>query len=164
MEHHPSEPAGLTPLSASSTDDVSSGATTGGLTTGDPTVSDTENAGADQAPGLAAASEATEGAAAGDLEGRVVEAIQTIFDPEIPVNIYELGLIYSVLPADNGHVDVQMTLTSPHCPVAESLPGEVRHKVESVSGVSSAAVDVVWDPPWNPDMMSEAAKLELGMF
>ena len=99
-----------------------------------------------------------------DLEGRVVEAIQTIFDPEIPVNIYELGLIYSVQPADNGHVDVKMTLTSPHCPVAESLPGEVRDKVESVGGVASASVDVVWDPPWNPDMMSEAAKLELGMF
>lgn len=99
-----------------------------------------------------------------DLEGRVVEALQTIFDPEIPVNIYELGLIYSVAPDQQGHVDVKMTLTSPHCPVAESLPGEVRRTVESVGGVSSAQVDVVWDPPWNPDMMSEAAKLELGMF
>lgn len=100
-----------------------------------------------------------------DLGPKIIEAIQTIYDPEIPVNIYELGLIYSVSPADtDGHVDVKMTLTSPHCPVAESLPGEVQMTVEGVEGVQAAKVDVVWDPPWNPDMMSEAAKLELGMF
>ena len=100
-----------------------------------------------------------------DLGPKIIEAIQTIYDPEIPVNIYELGLIYSVSPTDeDGHVDVKMTLTSPHCPVAESLPGEVRMTVEGVEGVQAAKVDVVWDPPWNPDMMSEAAKLELGMF
>ncbi len=99
-----------------------------------------------------------------DLEHNIVLALQTVFDPEIPVNIYELGLIYSIEPSPEGQVEVKMTLTSPNCPVAESLPGEVRAKVETVAGVSAARVEVVWDPPWTPDMMSEAAKLELGMF
>lgn len=97
------------------------------------------------------------------LEDRIVEAIKTIYDPEIPVNIYELGLIYNVAIQDNGHVDVVMTLTSPACPVAGSLPGEVEAKVEGVAGVESATVDIVWDPQWNPSMMSEAARLDLGM-
>jgi len=98
-----------------------------------------------------------------DLEKSIVDALRTIFDPEIPVNIYELGLIYNVACKENRHVDVTMTLTSPACPVAGTLPGEVQDKVEGVEGVDSAKVDVVWDPVWEPSMMSEAARLELGM-
>ena len=98
-----------------------------------------------------------------DLEAQIVEAIQTVYDPEIPVNIYELGLIYNVVVRESGHVDVIMTLTSPACPVAGTLPGEVQAKVEGVPGVKSADVEIVWDPVWNPSMMSEAARLELGM-
>lgn len=98
-----------------------------------------------------------------ELEKRIVAAIETIYDPEIPVNIYALGLIYNVAVQANGHVDVVMTLTSPACPVAGTLPGEVQAKVESVDGVESADVEIVWDPIWNPSMMSEAARLELGM-
>ena len=97
------------------------------------------------------------------IESEIVDALRTVFDPEIPVNIYELGLIYNVACNDDGHVDVTMTLTSPACPVAGTLPGDVEMKVESVSGVASAHVEVVWDPVWNPSMMSEAAQLELGM-
>jgi FeS assembly SUF system protein len=97
------------------------------------------------------------------LEDQIVEVLKTIYDPEIPVNIYELGLIYAVTVGDGGHVDVKMTLTSPACPVAGTLPVEVEDKVKGVSGVGSAEIEVVWDPVWNPSMMSEAAKLELGM-
>ena len=102
--------------------------------------------------------------AAVDVEERIVEALKTIFDPEIPVNIYELGLIYDVHLDEQAVADIKMTLTSPHCPVAESLPGDVRRVVESVGGVERAEVEVVWDPAWNPSMMTEAARLELGMF
>jgi FeS assembly SUF system protein len=98
-----------------------------------------------------------------ELEKRVVDVLRTCYDPEIPVNIYELGLIYKVDIQPEGHVHVQMTLTSPMCPVAGSLPPEVEAKVASVPGVSSAKVDVVWDPPWTPAMMSEVAKLKLNM-
>ena len=98
------------------------------------------------------------------LEARIVEALKTVFDPEIPVDIYELGLIYDVRIEENAHVKLQMTLTSPHCPVAESLPGDVERTVRDVEGVEDAKVEVVWDPTWNPAMMSEAAKLELGFF
>ena len=98
------------------------------------------------------------------IEAQVIEALRTCFDPEIPVNIYELGLIYHVDVDDAGAVKVAMTLTSPSCPAAQSLPPEVEAKVKSVQGVSSAKVEVVWDPAWNPSMMSEAARLELGMF
>lgn len=98
-----------------------------------------------------------------DLERAIIDALRTVFDPEIPVNIYELGLIYNVACKEDSHVDVTMTLTSPACPVAGTLPGEVQDKVESVDGVASAKVDVVWDPVWEPSMMSEAARLELGM-
>ena len=98
------------------------------------------------------------------LEENIVEALKTIFDPEIPVNIYEMGLIYDIAIADDGEVDVKMTLTSPACPVAGSLPGEVEYKVQAVEGVKTARVELVWDPAWNPGMMSEAAKLTLGMF
>lgn len=99
------------------------------------------------------------------LEERVVEAIKTVYDPEIPVNIYELGLIYSVdVDKAHGHADITMTLTSPACPVAGTLPGEVEARVEGVPGIDTATVEIVWDPEWNPSMMSEAARLELGMF
>jgi FeS assembly SUF system protein len=98
------------------------------------------------------------------IKDRVVETLRTIYDPEIPVNIYEIGLIYEVNVADDDSVHVLMTLTSPMCPVAESLPPEVEQKVAEIDGVTGAKVEVTWDPPWDPDMMSEAAKLELGMF
>ena len=97
------------------------------------------------------------------LRERVIEIIKTCYDPEIPVNIYELGLIYDVDVQEGGVVGVRMTLTSPACPVAGSLPPEVEEKVRGVEGVTAAAVELVWDPPWNPGMMSEAAKLELNM-
>lgn len=96
------------------------------------------------------------------LEDEVVEVLKTIFDPEIPVNIYELGLIYKVRIEDPDQVYIKMTLTSPQCPVAESLPIEVESKVNALEEVSSAFVEIVWEPPWNSEMMSEAAKLELG--
>ena len=99
-----------------------------------------------------------------DLENGIVEALKTVFDPEIPVNIYELGLIYDIDVQEEGKVEVKMTLTAPGCPVAGTLPGEVKAKVESVPGVASADVELVWDPAWNPSMMSEAARLQLGMF
>ena len=96
------------------------------------------------------------------LEARVIDVLKTIFDPEIPVNIYELGLIYKVRIEDPDQVYIKMTLTSPQCPVAESLPIEVESKVNALEEVSRAFVEIVWEPPWNPEMMSEAAKLELG--
>ena len=94
---------------------------------------------------------------------QIIEALRTVYDPEIPVNIYELGLIYKVDIEDDDRVLIEMTLTSPHCPVAETLPGEVEQKVAAVDGVSGCEVKVVWDPPWNPSMMTEEAQLELGM-
>ncbi|NIT61689.1 MAG: SUF system Fe-S cluster assembly protein [Aliifodinibius sp.] len=96
------------------------------------------------------------------LKEDVIKVLKTCFDPEIPVDIYELGLIYDVHVDDDNQVYIKMTLTSPACPVAGTLPPEVENKVKSVSGVSDAKVDVVWDPPWSMEMMSEAAKLELG--
>ena len=96
------------------------------------------------------------------LEGRIIEAISTIFDPEIPVNIYELGLIYDLSITADNRVRVEMTLTSPACPVAGSLPGEVEQKVREVEDVQDVALELVWDPPWTPDRMTEAARLELG--
>ena len=97
-----------------------------------------------------------------DLEDRIVSMMKTIYDPEIPVDIFELGLIYEVKIEDDGQVFIDMTLTSPNCPVAESLPKEVEDKVASVEGVSTAKVNIVFDPPWDKDMMSEEEKLELG--
>ncbi len=97
------------------------------------------------------------------IRQRVIEELQTVFDPEIPVNIYELGLIYDVEVDDDGAARIRMTLTTPMCPAAEELPPEVETKARSVEGVTSVQLDLVWDPPWNPGMMSEAAKLELGM-
>lgn len=98
------------------------------------------------------------------IEEKIIAALRTCFDPEIPVNIYELGLIYQVEIDDSGAVKIRMTLTSPGCPVAGTLPREVEAKVASVPGVTRAQAEVVWDPPWNKNMMSEAAMLELGMF
>jgi FeS assembly SUF system protein len=97
------------------------------------------------------------------IEQEVIATLQTIFDPEIPVNIYELGLIYSVGVSPGGGVEIKMTLTSPACPVAGSLPPEVEEKVRQVPGVTEARVEVVWDPMWNQDMMSEEARLQLGL-
>ncbi|HEY7089678.1 MAG TPA: SUF system Fe-S cluster assembly protein [Tepidisphaeraceae bacterium] len=98
------------------------------------------------------------------IEEKVIEALKTVYDPEIPVNIYELGLIYKIdVDPGTSAVYVKMTLTAPGCPVAGSLPGEVQKKIESVAGVSQAVVELVWDPPWTRDRMSEAAMLELGL-
>jgi FeS assembly SUF system protein len=93
----------------------------------------------------------------------IVEALRRVFDPEIPVNIYELGLIYDVMVDGDGHARIRMTLTSPMCPAAELLPPEVEARAHDVPGVTSVALELVWDPPWSPDMMSEAARLDLGM-
>ena len=101
---------------------------------------------------------------ADEIENSVVEVLKTVFDPEIPVNIYELGLVYDVDVQETGEVKISMTLTSPACPVAGSLPGEVQAKVEKVPGVTKAEIDLVWEPAWNPSMMSEASRLQLGMF
>ncbi|NUQ69514.1 MAG: SUF system Fe-S cluster assembly protein [Chthonomonadales bacterium] len=96
------------------------------------------------------------------IESDTIEALKRIYDPEIPVNIYDLGLIYSVDVREDAIVHVEMTLTAPGCPVAVSMPIEVEESIKQVRGVFDAIVDVVWDPPWTPDRMSEAAKLELG--
>jgi FeS assembly SUF system protein len=96
------------------------------------------------------------------IEAEVIEALRSCFDPEIPVNIYELGLIYDVKVDPSGAVGIRMTLTSPSCPAAQSLPAEVQAKTRGVRGVTDVTVDVVWDPPWEPSKMSEAAKLQLG--
>ncbi len=98
-----------------------------------------------------------------DLQEEVIESLRLCYDPEIPVNIYDLGLIYEIEVNELGQVKVIMTLTSPMCPVAESLPKEVQYRVEEIDQVKEADVEVVWDPPWNPGMMSEDAKLELNM-
>ena len=98
------------------------------------------------------------------LEPAILDAIRTVFDPEIPVNILELGLIYDVLVDANGVAGIRMTLTAPGCPAAQSLPVEVARKVKAVEGVTDVRVDVVWDPPWTKDRMSDAAKLQLGMW
>ncbi len=100
----------------------------------------------------------------GSLEDAVVAALKSVFDPEIPVNIYDLGLIYGLsIDHDSAHVDIEMTLTAPGCPVAQTFPGEVERRVMEVPGVNSAKVELVWEPPWTRDRMSEAAQLTLGM-
>jgi FeS assembly SUF system protein len=99
----------------------------------------------------------------GALHEQVVDALKEIYDPEIPVNIYELGLIYGVEVTEDGHAVVTMTLTTPHCPVAESMPAEVELRVSAVPGIATAEVNLVWDPPWDPAKMSDEARLELGM-
>ena len=100
---------------------------------------------------------------ADELKDKVIAALRTCYDPEIPVNIYELGLIYELNVDAAGQVDIKMTLTAPNCPVAGSLPGEVERRVRAVPGVSGVKVELVWDPPWNQGMMTEQAKLQLGL-
>ena len=99
-----------------------------------------------------------------EVREQIVEILKTCYDPEIPVDIYELGLIYSVEVQDNGDTRVEMTLTSPACPVAESLPIEVEQKVRTVPGTADVKIDLVWEPMWTKDMLTEAAKLKLGFF
>ena len=101
--------------------------------------------------------------AGGKLQQAVIDALKEIYDPEIPVNIYDLGLIYGVEVDEECDVTVTMTLTTPHCPVAETMPGEVELRAGSVPGVRDAEVNLVWDPPWGPDKMTDEARLELGM-
>ena len=103
------------------------------------------------------------GAPGGDLYEAVSSALKEIYDPEIPVNIYDLGLIYGVEVDDESDVTVTMTLTTPHCPAAETMPGEVELRAASVPGVRDAEVNLVWDPPWGPDKMTDEARLEMGM-
>ena len=98
-----------------------------------------------------------------DMKNKVIEEIKKIFDPEIPVNIYELGFIYKIEVDDKNKVNIDMTLTSPNCPVAESLPKEVKDNILKIEGVSDVNLNLVWEPPWNQDKMSEAAKLELNL-
>ena len=98
------------------------------------------------------------------LKSVIIEQLKTVFDPEIPVNIYDLGLIYEVIVQDNGHIVIKMTLTTPGCPVAQTFPGTVEQSVLKVEGVNECVVELVWDPPWTQDRMTEAARLELGLF
>ena len=98
-----------------------------------------------------------------DIKNKVIEAVKKIYDPEIPVNIYELGLIYKIEVDDKNKIDIDMTLTSPNCPVAESLPKQVKDNIIKIEGVSDVNLNLVWEPPWDKDKMSEAAKLELNI-
>jgi FeS assembly SUF system protein len=107
--------------------------------------------------------EPAEAAPGGDLYEAVIDALKEIYDPEIPVNIYDLGLIYDVEITPEHHAKVKMTLTTPNCPVAETMPGEVELRVGAVPGIGDAEVELVWDPPWDPQKMTDEAKLELGM-
>ncbi len=99
-----------------------------------------------------------------EMDENVVHVIKTCYDPEIPVNIYELGLIYQIRVKSDGVVVINMTLTSPNCPAAQSLPAEVKEKVEQINGVTAVDINIVWDPPWGMQMMSEAARLEMGLY
>ncbi|RMD90619.1 MAG: SUF system Fe-S cluster assembly protein [Calditrichaeota bacterium] len=98
-----------------------------------------------------------------DLKSKIIQALKTCYDPEIPVDIYELGLIYDIAIDDSNNVYIKMTLTSPACPAATFLPGQVEDRVRAIPEVNDVKVDVVWEPPWNPDMMSDVARFELGM-
>jgi len=121
----------------------------------------------DYLEGFLAAKPAETGAgetgAGGDLQTAVIDALKEIYDPEIPVNIYDLGLIYGVEVDEDADATIMMTLTTPHCPVAETMPGEVELRAASVPGIRDAEVNLVWDPPWSPEKMSDEARLELGM-
>jgi FeS assembly SUF system protein len=103
------------------------------------------------------------GVASASLRERIIEALKTCYDPEIPIDIWELGLIYDIDIAPTNEVTITMTLTTPHCPAAETLPADVEQKVAAVEGVASVKVDVTWEPAWSPQMMSEAARLELNL-
>jgi FeS assembly SUF system protein len=118
---------------------------------------------AEELPGTEPEAPAESGGGLDELREKVVEVLETVYDPEIPVNIYELGLIYEINIGDNKFVDIKMTLTSPACPVAGSLPPEVEYKVGMVPGVAGAAVELVWEPPWDMSKMSDAAKLQLNL-
>ena len=98
-----------------------------------------------------------------ELKNKIIAEVKKIYDPEIPVNIYELGLIYNIIVVENNNVKINMTLTSPNCPVAESLPKEVKDSIMKINEVNKVDLDIVWDPPWEMSMMSEAAKLELNL-
>jgi FeS assembly SUF system protein len=97
------------------------------------------------------------------IEAQILEALRTCYDPEIPVNIYDLGLIYGIKLEEDGEVEIKMTLTSPHCPAIQSLPGEIESKTRAINGVTNVLIKLVWDPPWDPGRMSDAARLELGL-
>jgi FeS assembly SUF system protein len=124
-----------------------------------------QDQGGAETPGRAETSGMVHDAAtAAEISPRIIVALKTVFDPEIPVDIYELGLVYDIIVEASGAVGIRMTLTAPACPAAQFLPSEVRNKVAQVAGVTDVKVDVVWDPPWDRERMSEAAKLQLGMF
>src|SRR2546423_15664782 len=106
----------------------------------------------------------TDAARAAALKPQIIEALSRVFDPEIPVNIYELGLIYDIIVDESSAVGIRMTLTAPACPAAQSLPVEVKNKIAQIPGVAGVIVDIVWEPPWDRDRMSDAAKLQLGLF
>ncbi len=118
----------------------------------------------DEKPSLPPAPPVPSADSGATLEERVIAALRGVFDPEIPVNIYELGLVYDLKIDPSGVVSIRMTLTSPACPVAGALPGEVQSRVQSVPGVTSSNVELVWDPPWDMSRMSEEARLQLGLF
>ncbi len=99
-----------------------------------------------------------------ELEEKIIQGLKTCYDPEIPVDIFELGLIYEIRIDNDANVNIKMTLTSPACPVAGSLPGEVEMKIKSIAGVKNVNIELVWNPPWDRDMMSDVAKVELGMY
>lgn len=117
----------------------------------------------EETPATSDAGAESEGNDAGRIRDRIIAVLKTVYDPEIPVDIYELGLVYGVDVGDEGDVHVTMTLTSPMCPVAETLPPEVEDKVRNVLGVKDVKLDLVWEPPWSMDMMSDAARLELNL-
>ncbi|MBI1931922.1 MAG: SUF system Fe-S cluster assembly protein [Ignavibacteriales bacterium] len=98
----------------------------------------------------------------GYIEQKIISVLETVYDPEIPVNIYELGMIYNIIVDEEANVEITMTLTSPSCPVAESLPGEVRQRIKDIEDIKDVKINLVWEPPWNKDMMSDEAKLNLG--
>ena len=122
---------------------------------------ETQKAAVDEAPASPPTPKPAAATSATGLEPQVIEVLKTVYDPEIPVDIYELGLIYAIEIHEDASAHIKMTLTSPMCPVAEILPQEVEEKVRSVAGIEDVTMELVWDPPWNPDMMSEAAKLTL---
>lgn len=132
----------------------------------EPTTSTTEGAEPTAAPTetTAAAPQESGGEHEGGLKESVIKTLKTVFDPEIPVDIYELGLIYSVEVTDESKVDVSFTLTSPNCPAAQSIPAEMERKIRDLGGVTDVKLDLTWEPPWTPDLMSDAAKLKMNMF